>query len=601
MKKILVTGAGGYIGKHVVKCLLDMGHKVIAADLALKGVDERAIFSQVPIFSGDPDIYAKFGKPDICIHLAWRDGFVHNSPLHMSELSNHVVFCQNMIAGGLPILSVMGTMHEIGYWEGAIDETTPCKPLSQYGVAKNALRQSLTLFAQKSECRFRWLRAYYITGDDIRGSSIFSKIVQAAMDGKKEFPFTSGKNMYDFIDVDELAEMIAVASMQTEIDGIINLSTGKPITLAERVERFIADHGFDLKLKYGAYPDRPYDSPGVWGDATLIRRIMDKYHKQQAYAGAQAKSKKEQTMKVFVTGVCGQLGHDVMNELIQRNCLAIGSDIHAEYSGIMDGTSVTAAPYISLDITNEKAVLQTLREVKPDAVIHCAAWTAVDDAEDVENIEKVNAINALGTRYIAEACKEIGSKMMYISTDYVFNGLGDTPWFPDCKEYAPLSVYGKTKLMGELAVQELVDKFFVVRIAWAFGLNGKNFIKTMLRLGEKYDSLRVVSDQIGTPTYTFDLARLLVDMIETNKYGYYHATNEGGYISWADFAEEIFRLTGMKTKVVRVTTEEYGESKAKRPINSRLDKSKLVENGFKPLPTWQDALKRFLDDCLAVK
>lgn len=301
-------------------------------------------------------------------------------------------------------------------------------------------------------------------------------------------------------------------------------------------------------------------------------------------------------MKVFVTGVCGQLGHDVMNELARRGYEGIGSDIAPEYSGVADGTYVTTAPYIQLDITDEAAVSRVFAEVKPDAVIHCAAWTAVDIAEDEDKQEKVFAINALGTRYIAEACRRLGCKMMYISTDYVFNGQGETPWQPDCKDYAPLSVYGKTKLEGELAVSGLLEKYYIVRIAWVFGLNGKNFIKTMLSLGQKYDSLRVVCDQIGTPTYTLDLARLLVDMIETEKYGYYHATNEGGYISWADFAKEIFRQAGMDTQIIPVTTAEYGLSKAARPFNSRLDKSKLVEQGFEPLPTWQDALKRYLKE-----
>ena len=301
-------------------------------------------------------------------------------------------------------------------------------------------------------------------------------------------------------------------------------------------------------------------------------------------------------MKVFVAGVCGQLGHDVMNELARRGYEGIGSDIAPEYSGVADGTYVTTAPYIQLDITDEAAVSRVFAEVKPDAVIHCAAWTAVDIAEDEDKQEKVFAINALGTRYIAEACRRLGCKMMYISTDYVFNGQGETPWQPDCKDHAPLSVYGKTKLEGELAVSGLLEKYYIVRIAWVFGLNGKNFIKTMLSLGQKYDSLRVVCDQIGTPTYTLDLARLLVDMIETEKYGYYHATNEGGYISWADFAKEIFRQAGMDTQTIPVTTAEYGLSKAARPFNSRLDKSKLVEQGFEPLPTWQDALKRYLKE-----
>ena len=301
-------------------------------------------------------------------------------------------------------------------------------------------------------------------------------------------------------------------------------------------------------------------------------------------------------MKVFVTGVCGQLGHDVMNELAARGHEGVGSDIAPAYAGVADGTSVTTAPYIQLDITDSEAVSRVLADVKPDAVIHCAAWTAVDLAEDEDKHDKVRAINALGTKYIAEACKAQECKMMYISTDYVFNGQGETPWQPDCKDYAPLNVYGQTKLEGELAVSALLEKYFIVRIAWVFGLNGKNFIKTMLSVGQKYDTLRVVSDQIGTPTYTLDLARLLVDMIETEKYGYYHATNEGGYISWADFAKEIFRQAGMSTQVVPVTTAEYGLSKAARPFNSRLDKSKLIEAGFTPLPDWKDALGRYLKE-----
>ena len=301
-------------------------------------------------------------------------------------------------------------------------------------------------------------------------------------------------------------------------------------------------------------------------------------------------------MKCFVTGVCGQLGHDIMNNLAARGFEGVGSDIMAEYSGVEDGSAVQTMPYVSLDITDADAVKRVISEVKPDAVIHCAAWTAVDLAEDEDKKDKVRAINAGGTRNIAEACKEIDCKMIYISTDYVFDGQGETPWDPDCKDYKPLSVYGQTKLEGELAVAELLEKFFIVRIAWVFGLNGKNFIKTMLRVGETHDKVTVVSDQIGTPTYTFDLARLLVDMAESDKYGYYHATNEGGYISWYDFTKEIYKQAGYTTEVVPVTTAEYGISKAARPFNSRLDKSKLVKMGFEPLPTWKDALARYLKE-----
>ena len=301
-------------------------------------------------------------------------------------------------------------------------------------------------------------------------------------------------------------------------------------------------------------------------------------------------------MKVFVTGVAGQLGHDVMNELASRGYVGVGTDLAESYSGIQDGTYVTMAEYVSLDITNSEAVMHTIQSIKPDVVVHCAAWTAVDLAEDEDKQAKVKAINVDGTQNIADACKEIDAKMVYISTDYVFDGQGTEPWQPDCKDYKPLNVYGETKLGGELAVSNTLSKYFIVRIAWVFGKNGNNFIKTMLNVGKKFDTLKVVNDQIGTPTYTYDLARLLVDMIETDKYGYYHATNEGGYISWYDFACEIFKEAGYTNTVIPVTTKEYGLSKAARPFNSRLDKSKLVENGFKPLPTWQDALKRYLQE-----
>ena len=283
-------------------------------------------------------------------------------------------------------------------------------------------------------------------------------------------------------------------------------------------------------------------------------------------------------MKALVTGVKGQLGFDVVNELKNRGHDAVGVDIE------------------EMDITDPESVSRVIGEAAPDVVIHCAAWTAVDAAEDPENIAKVRAVNAGGTRNIAQVCKKLDCKMMYISTDYVFNGQGTQPWQPDCRDYAPLNVYGQTKLEGELAVADTLEKYFIVRIAWVFGKNGSNFIKTMLIVGKKHDTVRVVSDQIGTPTYTLDLARLLVDMAESEKYGYYHATNEGGYISWYDFTCEIYKQAGYATRVVPVTTAEYGLSKAARPFNSRLDKSKLAENGFQPLPAWQDALQRYLKE-----
>ena len=301
-------------------------------------------------------------------------------------------------------------------------------------------------------------------------------------------------------------------------------------------------------------------------------------------------------MKIFVTGVCGQLGHDVVNNAVARGHEAFGSDIQPVYSGVADGSAVTSAPYVQLDITDSAAVSAVIEEIRPDAIIHCAAWTAVDAAEDEENKEKVHKINALGTQYIADSAKAVDAKMLYLSTDYVFDGKGDRPWEPDDKCYAPLNVYGQSKLDGELAVSGTLDKYFIVRIAWVFGLNGKNFIKTMINVGKTHDTVRVVNDQIGTPTYTLDLSRLLVDMIETEKYGYYYATNEGGYISWYDFCVEFYKQYGLTTNVIPVTTEEYGLSKAARPENSRLDKSKLVEAGFTPLPDWKDAVRRYLEE-----
>lgn len=283
-------------------------------------------------------------------------------------------------------------------------------------------------------------------------------------------------------------------------------------------------------------------------------------------------------MKVLVTGVNGQLGYDVVLELKKRQFEVIETDRN------------------NMDITNRENVEKFISENHPDAVVHCAAWTAVDAAEEPENFDKVRAVNVEGTRYIAEACKKINAKMIYISTDYVFDGQGTAPWQPDDKNYAPLNVYGQSKLDGELAVADILDKYFIVRIAWVFGKNGKNFVDTMINVGKNHDEVKVVNDQIGTPTYTPDLARLLVDMLETEKYGYYHATNEGGFISWYDFTKEIYRQAGLDTKIIPVTTEEYGLSKAKRPFNSRLDKSKLIQNGFTPLPTWQDALKRHLGE-----
>ena len=295
-------------------------------------------------------------------------------------------------------------------------------------------------------------------------------------------------------------------------------------------------------------------------------------------------------MKILVTGAGGQLGHDVVCTLSRRNHAVIGSDIVPTVQSM----PVPGTAYVQLDITDREAVQRAMERIRPDAVIHCAAWTDVDGAEAEENRARVDAVNHWGTKSIAEAAKATGAKMMYISTDYVFNGQGTAPWRPDDRPCGPLNVYGQSKLAGEITVANALDQFFIVRTAWLFGLNGKNFVKTMLAAGRTHDAVRVVDDQTGTPTYTKDLARLLSDMIETDRYGYYHATNEGGYISWYDFAKEIYRQAGLNTAVIPVSTAEYGLSKAKRPFNSRLDQSKLQEAGFIPLPHWQDALRHYL-------
>lgn len=273
-RKVLVTGGNGYIGRHVVSALCDSGADVIVADFQVEGIDPRAKCVVYDIFNDSPNVYQELGSPDVCLHMAWKDGFVHNSDAHMEFLSDHYKFIRNMVIGGLKQIAVMGSMHEVGYHEGAIDENTPCNPSSQYGIAKDALRRSLFQMLKDKDVCLQWLRGYYIYGDDKRSNSIFAKIVAAEEEGKETFPFTTGKNMYDFISVDELAEQIAACVMQTEVDGIINCCTGQPMTLADKVESFIKEHNYSIKLEYGAFKDRPYDSPAVWGDATKIERIM---------------------------------------------------------------------------------------------------------------------------------------------------------------------------------------------------------------------------------------------------------------------------------------------------------------------------------------
>ena len=273
--RVAVTGAGGYMGRYVVRELLSRGHKVTAVDLHYKEVDSRAEFSDVKIFSGEKDMYAQLGKPDLCIHLAWQDGFIHNSPKHMENLSDHFIFLKNMIEGGCKNIAVMGTMHEVGFWEGCVKADTPCRPLSLYGVAKNALRQSLLLLGQNRDVNVYWLRAFYIMGDDTRNSSIFTKLLEAQEIGKKEFPFTTGENQYDFITIKELARQIVAASTQSKYTGIINVCSGKPVSLKDKVNAFIEEKGLDIRLQYGAFPERPYDSKIIYGDNTIIQKILE--------------------------------------------------------------------------------------------------------------------------------------------------------------------------------------------------------------------------------------------------------------------------------------------------------------------------------------
>lgn len=572
--KILVTGANGYIGSRVVKHLCDLNVDVIATDLDDAHVDKRAIFYKANIFD-DNNWYSYFGEPDVCLHMAWRDGFIHDSEKHMLDLSNHYRFITRLMDDGLKQFATMGSMHEVGYWEGAIDENTPCDPMNQYGVAKNALRKSIMIYAEKKRCVFQWLRAFYIFGDDTFGNSIFCKIRKAVNDGAKTFPFTTGKNKYDFLHVDELASQICLCVMQKEITGIINCCSGNPVSLAEQIEWYISYNNLPIKLDYGKYPERTYDSPCIYGNPSKIEQVKALYKRI-----------------ILVTGAGGQLGYDVISEISKRGLYSIGTDVLAE-----DDIANKAhwSEYIQLDITDQEQ-LERIKTIKPYAIIHCAAWTNVDGAEDEKNKPLVKKINVDGTKNLVKIAKEINCKFLYVSTDYVFNGEGERPWEPDDKNYSPLNYYGETKLQGELIVSSELEKFFIVRIAWAFGKNGKNFIKTMYNAGQKCKKVRVVNDQIGTPTYTYDLARLLIDMILTNKYGYYHATNGGGFISWYDLTCEIYKQAGMYVEVEPVSSNDYGLSLAKRPHNSRLSKTKLIDNGFKPLPDWKDALRRYLEE-----
>ena len=564
--KILVTGANGYIGSKVVKKLCDLNHNVIANDFDNTHIDSRAKFMNTDIFESRLNWYEYFDSPDVCLHLAWKDGFVHNSDAHMLYLSNHFKFIKNLVENGLKHFATMGTMHEVGYWEGVIDENTPCNPLSQYGVAKNALRKSLELFFKDKKCTFQWLRAFYIFGDDNFGNSIFCKLRKSAEEGTKLFPFTNGKNKYDFLHIADITDQIVATITQNQINGIINCCSGKPISLAEQIEWYISSNKLQIKLDYGKYPDRPYDSPCVYGDNTKIKEIMNQKHQ-----------------KILVTGAKGQLGYDCLKELFERGY-----------------TNVKGIDIDDLDITDENKVLEYIKNFHPDVIIHNAAYTSVDKAE--LNADVCYRVNALGAKNIAEAAKLINAKMVYISTDYVFEGIGNKPYeITDLKK--GISVYGYTKGKGEDFVTSIMDKYFIVRISWVFGINGNNFVKTMLKLADTGKTeLNVVCDQIGSVTYTRDLSKLLCDMIATEKYGIYHATNEG-YLSWADFAKEIFKLAHKNVKVNYVTTEEYLKlvpQQAKRPLNSRMSKKSLDYAGFNRLPDWHNALERYLNELVSV-
>lgn len=561
--KILVTGANGYIGSKLVTKLLNMGNIVVATDLLNDHIDDRAIFIKCDIFSNN-DFFEIFGKPDVCVHLAWRDGFVHNSLNHIYDLPNHFNFIKQMIDSGLKHIAIMGTMHEIGYHEGAVDENTPCNPKSFYGIAKNALREMVEAYSSGKQCIIQWLRGYYMYGNDLFGNSIFAKIRKAAIEGQETFPFTTGKNKFDFISVEDLCEQISYAVTQISVKGIINICSGEPVSLGEQMEWYIKKNNLNIKLEYGKFKERITESPCIYGDNTKIKQIIT-----------------NKKIKILVTGVNGQLGHDCMIELKSRG-----------YSNIK-GIDIT-----ELDVTNRDSVIDYIEKYKPNVVMHNAAWTAVDKAEQMP--EKVYKVNALGSKYIAEACKKVGAKIVYISTDYVFKGNGDKPFeINDSRD--GLSVYGRTKSQGEDFIMQQTNKYFIVRTSWVFGKNGNNFVKTMLKLADMGKTeLNVVCDQIGSVTYTYDLSKLLCDMIETNKYGIYHATNEG-FISWAEFAEEIFKLSNKSVKINYVTTEEYKRlvpNQADRPLNSRMSKKSLDEAGFARLPDWKDALERYLKEIM---
>lgn len=562
--KILITGANGFVGRGIIKELLDDGNEVIATDFATDLVDKRALRINCDLFSiNDPFSY--FRHPDCLLHLAWKDGFKHFSSYHIGDLHLHISFIEKMAISGIKQIAIMGSMHEIGFYEGCIDESTPCNPLNYYGIAKNALRQSAYIICQNNNVLFQWLRGFYIVSNSSNGDSVFSKIFQASQKGESSFPFTSGTNQFDFLDYSCFCKQIAASVEQSKVLGIINICSGYPQSLSSRVEKFISDNNLKIKLDYGAYPNRPYDSKAMWGNSSKINLIL----RQKRFF--------KKTIKILVTGCKGQLGFDCLRELKERgynNVLGIDKN--------------------DLDITNEEEVHKFISNYKPDIVMHNAAWTAVDKAELLP--KEVEKVNSFGTKYIADSCKEVGATMIYISTDYVFNGKGNKP-FETTDKKDGLSVYGRTKAKGEDYVMNVLTNFFIVRISGAFGINGNNFVKTMLNLSQTHKDLFVVDDQIGSPTFTFDLSKLLCDMMVTTKYGIYHATNEG-FISWATFAKQIFKYANVSTNIHPVSSSRYKKivpNQANRPLNSRLSKTSLDNAGFKRLPNWRDATKRYIN------
>ena len=556
--KILVTGANGYIGSKVVDKLIGMGNEVIAVDFFDEHINNKAHIIKCNIFQ-ENNWYDFFERPDVCIHLAWRDGFVHNSPNHILDLSKHFLFLKQLIDSGIKQIAVMGSMHEIGYYEGEIDENTECNPMTLYGIAKDSLRRTLMNYCTNKQIVFQWLRAYYVYGDDLYGNSIFVKIRKAVANNQHFFPFTSGKNKFDFLSIDELTNQICMCITQKRVSGIINVCSGKPISLGEKVEWYIKHNSLNVKLEYGKFKERPTESPCIYGNPERINYIVAM--KQQ---------------KIIVTGAEGQLGIACIQELLNRGY-----------------TNVLGIDIDDLDLTNEKAVYDFFSKEKPSVIIHNAAWTSVDSAEKEPDL--VYDINSNATKYLALISNYLNAKIIYISTDYVFDGNGDNPFETNDLKNG-LSVYGKSKSLGEDYVINNNSKHFIVRTSWVFGI-GNNFVNTMIKMAKSgKTSLNVVNDQVGSVTYTNDLAFLLCDMIETEKYGIYHATNEG-YLSWADFANEIFKLININCKVIPVSTEEYlriNPNQAKRPLNSRLSKKSLDDANFFRLPDWHDSLRRYL-------